>query len=155
MMETFPGDDSPSGPRTDVFDPVAAISTGLPSLSTIQPGGTRPASIRYLTPGLGWSADYPHPQNFLSLFTCDSGNNDSGYCSQDYDNLVKKANADPDFESQIATYNQAQEVLVEDAPVIFIYWEKAFPAAARNLGGFWPSAFNYLMWNANEWYFSS
>ena len=35
-------------------------------------------------------------------------------------------------------------------PVIFIYWEKAFPAAAKNIGGFWPSAFNYLLWNANE-----
>jgi oligopeptide transport system substrate-binding protein len=77
---------------------------------------------------LGWSADYPHPQNFLSLFTCYSGNNDSGYCSKEYDDLVKKANADPDFNSQIATYNQAQEVLVEDAPVIFIYWYGRFTA---------------------------
>lgn len=77
---------------------------------------------------LGWSADYPHPQNFLGLFTCDSGNNDSGYCSEEYDGLVAKANADPDFESQIATYNQAQEVLVEDAPVIFIYWYGRFTA---------------------------
>jgi ABC-type transport system substrate-binding protein len=40
-------------------------------------------------------------------------------------------------------------------PVIFIYWEKAFPAVAPNLGGFWPSPFNYLMWNANEWYLTS
>ena len=22
----------------------------------------------------------------------------------------------------------------------------------KNIGGFWPSAFNYLLWNANEWY---
>lgn len=82
---------------------------------------------------LGWSADYPHPQNFLSLFTCDSGNNDSGYCSKEYDDLVKKANADPDFDSQIATYNQAQEVLVEDAPVIFVYWYGRFTAIKSNV----------------------
>ncbi len=77
---------------------------------------------------LGWSADYPHPQNFLSLLTCDSGNNDSGYCNKDYDALLKKAAADPDFDSQIATYNQAQELLVDDAPVIFIYWYGRFTA---------------------------
>ncbi len=77
---------------------------------------------------LGWSADYPHPQNFLSLLTCDSGNNDSGYCNPAYDDLVKKANAAPDFATQIATYNQAQELLVEDAPVIFIYWYGRFTA---------------------------
>jgi oligopeptide transport system substrate-binding protein len=77
---------------------------------------------------LGWSADYPHPQNFLGLLTCDSGNNDSGYCNPDYDALVKKANAAPDFETQIATYNEAQELLVDDAPVIFIYWYGRFTA---------------------------
>ena len=27
--------------------------------------------------------------------------------------------------------------------MIFIYWEKAFPAVANNIGGFWPSAFNH------------
>jgi oligopeptide transport system substrate-binding protein len=77
---------------------------------------------------LGWSADYPHPQNFLSLFTCDSGNNDSGYCNPEYDALVKKANGEPDFDKQIATYNQAQELLVDDAPLIFIYWYGRFTA---------------------------
>ena len=51
-----------------------------------------------------------------------------------------------------ATTWQIQELLHEEVPVIFIYWEKAFPAAVPNLGGFWPSAFNYVLWNANEWY---
>jgi oligopeptide transport system substrate-binding protein len=77
---------------------------------------------------LGWSADFPHPANFLGLFTCDSGNNDSGYCSKQYDDLVQQANSDPDFDSQIATYEQAQELLVDDAPVIFIYWYGRFTA---------------------------
>ncbi len=44
-----------------IFDRVPPNLRARPTLSvTLQStrGGTRPASIRYLTPGLGWSADY-------------------------------------------------------------------------------------------------
>ncbi len=44
-----------------VFDRVPPNLRARPTLSvTVDPprAGTRPASIRYLTPGLGWSADY-------------------------------------------------------------------------------------------------
>jgi hypothetical protein len=36
--------------------------------------------------------------------------------------------------------------------VIFIYWDKLFSAVANNVGGFLPTTFNSLFWNANEWY---
>lgn len=48
-------------PVRAVFDRVPANLRARPTLSvTLQSdqGGTRPASIRYLTPGLGWTADY-------------------------------------------------------------------------------------------------
>ena len=62
------------------------------------------------------------------------------------------ADATTDQEKRKEIFWQIQELLHEEVPVIFIYWEKAFPAVVPNLGGFWPSAFNFLMWNANEWY---
>ena len=55
-----------------------------------------------------------------------------------------------DQEERKKIYAQIQQLLHEEVPVIFIYWEKAFPALAKNIGGFWPSAFNYLLWNANS-----
>lgn len=48
-------------PVRTVFDRVPPNLRARPTLSvTVESdrGGTRPASIRYLTPGLGWSADY-------------------------------------------------------------------------------------------------
>jgi len=48
-------------PVRAVFDRVPPNLRARPTLSvTVESdrGGTRPASIRYLTPGLGWSADY-------------------------------------------------------------------------------------------------
>src|SRR5215211_543596 len=75
------------------------------------------------------------------------------YSFQDeIDRLTVAADATTDQEKRKEIFWQIQELLHEEVPVIFIYWEKAFPAVVPNLGGFWPSAFNYLMWNANEWY---
>jgi peptide/nickel transport system substrate-binding protein len=68
------------------------------------------------------------------------------------DELTVAANATTDQEERKKIFWQIQELLHEEVPVIFIYWEKAFPAVIQNLGGFWPSPFNYLLWNANEWY---
>ncbi len=48
-------------PVRAVFDRVPPNLRARPTLSVTvdaQNGGSRPASIRYLTPGLGWSADY-------------------------------------------------------------------------------------------------
>jgi peptide/nickel transport system substrate-binding protein len=75
------------------------------------------------------------------------------YSFQDkIDELTMAADATTDQEERKQVFWQIQELLHEEVPVIFIYWEKAFPAVAPNLGGFWPSAFNYVLWNANEWY---
>ena len=76
---------------------------------------------------LGWGADYPHPNNFLTdLFTCQSGNNNMKYCNEDFDAAMADAAVDPDLDAQVAIYNQAQETLVEEAPVIFISWGGRF-----------------------------
>jgi oligopeptide transport system substrate-binding protein len=76
---------------------------------------------------LGWGADYPHPNNFLTdLFTCTSGNNNMKYCNEDFDALMADAAVEPDLDTQVGIYNQAQEMLVEDAPVIFISWGGRF-----------------------------
>jgi oligopeptide transport system substrate-binding protein len=66
----------------------------------------------------GWGADYPHANNQLGLFLCGGGNNDSQYCNPDFDGLMKQAAAEPDQDKQVALYNQAQTLLMNDAPVL-------------------------------------
>jgi len=68
-----------------------------------------------------WGADYPHPNNQLAgIFTCGGGNNSSQYCNKDFDALIAQAAAEPDPTKQTALYNQAQTMMVGDAPVIFL-----------------------------------
>jgi ABC-type oligopeptide transport system substrate-binding subunit len=68
---------------------------------------------------LGWGADYPHPNNFLTdLISCSSGNNNMQYCNEEVDQLLQEAAVAPTLEEQVPLYNQAQEMVMADAPII-------------------------------------
>lgn len=60
------------------------------------------------------------------------------------------AETDPALRRQI--YREVQALLHEEAPALFLFWDKAYAAAAETVGGWWPSAFTYLLWDAREWY---
>ncbi len=68
---------------------------------------------------LGWGADYPHPNNFTTdLISCTSGNNNMGYCNEDVDALLHEAAVAPTLEEQVPLYDQVQELVMADAPLI-------------------------------------
>jgi len=70
----------------------------------------------------GWGADYPDPHNFMGLFTCNSGNNRTGWCNKEYDALVEQAASETDPEKRVVIYNQAQKILTEtDSPIAPFY----------------------------------
>jgi peptide/nickel transport system substrate-binding protein len=71
---------------------------------------------------------------------------------EEIDDLTVDAASTLDFSERQATYADIQALLAREAPVLFLYWEEAFPAARADLGGFWPSAWTPLLWNAAEWY---
>jgi len=56
------------------------------------------------------------------LFHSKSGNNDEGpYSNPEYDKLIEQAGALP-LEEALPLYNQAQQILVDDAPAVFTRW---------------------------------
>jgi oligopeptide transport system substrate-binding protein len=90
---------------------------------------------------LGWSADYPHPNNFLrDVFQCGSGNNNMKYCNKQFDDLLNQAAVKPTLEEQVPLYNQAQQILVDDAPVVFIYWYGRFTLVKPYVQGLVPTS---------------
>ena len=75
------------------------------------------------------------------------------YSFQDQiDDLTSRAAAETDVDTRKALYVEIQALLLKEVPVIFLFWDKNFSAAAAKIGGFWPSVFNYLLWNAGDWY---
>ncbi len=67
--------------------------------------------------GIGWEADYPDPQDFLDiLFHTDSLLNHGAYSNRELDAILEKARVEQDITKRIELYNQAEEIIVKDAP---------------------------------------
>jgi oligopeptide transport system substrate-binding protein len=65
-----------------------------------------------------WGADFPDPHNFMNLFECNSGNNETRWCNKLYDELVEKAAVEENPEKRVALYKEAQKILTEtDVPI--------------------------------------
>jgi oligopeptide transport system substrate-binding protein len=73
---------------------------------------------------LGWIADYPDPQNFLEvLFHSESAQNHGNYSNPEVDALLDKARGTLDQEERLAMYQQAEQMILEDAPWIPLYFD--------------------------------
>jgi oligopeptide transport system substrate-binding protein len=69
---------------------------------------------------MGWSADYPDPADWFDYFVTTSSNNVAFYQNQQYDNFVRVARTDVQPDRRDQEYQQAQQMLVDDAPVAFL-----------------------------------
>lgn len=69
---------------------------------------------------IGWCADYPDPENFADiLFHTDSEQNRGKYSNPEVDALLEQARVEQDVAKRIALYQQAEQLIVNDAPVLF------------------------------------
>lgn len=71
---------------------------------------------------LGWCADYPDPQNWLSVYWRTGGFGERiGYSNPDFDKLVNEADSTVDPAKRADLYAQAQNLLIDGAPVAFMW----------------------------------
>ena len=82
---------------------------------------------------LGWVGDFVDDINFLELWTCDSGNNNTGFCDEEYDALVAKAKKTPDNTERYAIYKELEAKLTgPDGALPFIpLWYITYPNLER------------------------
>jgi oligopeptide transport system substrate-binding protein len=72
---------------------------------------------------LGWIADYPDPQNFLEiLFHTESAQNHGGYSNLEVDTVLDQARGAPDQEARLALYQQAEQMILDDAAWVPLYF---------------------------------
>ncbi len=68
----------------------------------------------------GWCADYPDPENFADvLFHSGSPQNNGGYSNPELDALLEAARIERDVSKRIALYQQAEQIIVNDAAALF------------------------------------
>jgi len=69
----------------------------------------------------GWIGDYEDPNTFLDLMRPNRGNNKTGWENMEYDALVKKANTINNQAERYELLYKAEEILIENMPVIPLY----------------------------------
>jgi oligopeptide transport system substrate-binding protein len=76
---------------------------------------------------LGWAMDYPSPQNYLEpLYSTaalpPNGSNTAFYSNPEFDELVAKGNSADNNEDAISAYQEAEDVLLEDMPIMPMFF---------------------------------
>ena len=84
----------------------------------------------------GWIGDYNDAYTFAELFASDSALNDSGYMSPEYDRLLREASAEGDPQRRAEILQQAERVILEDLPILPIYFYVTARMAKPWVGGF-------------------
>ena len=69
-----------------------------------------------------WIGDYNDPSTFLYLFKSGSGNNNTGWANADYDRLNNEADHAADPATRNALLQQAEALLLGEAPLAPIYY---------------------------------
>jgi oligopeptide transport system substrate-binding protein len=80
------------------------------------------ANLDYDLSRAGWIGDYVHPTTFLEIFTSGNGNNDTGWANPQYDALIADARVAATDEERMDLLRQAETILLEDLPIIPLYW---------------------------------
>jgi len=85
----------------------------------------------------GWCADYPDPENFADvLFHSGSNQNQGGYSNPELDALLEAARVEKDVTRRIAMYQQAEQMIVDDAPVLFTSHSLSYQLVKPYVKGF-------------------
>ncbi len=84
---------------------------------------------------LGWWADYNDPSSFLEIFSKTSGQNDPAYISTEFNSLLDSARADSDANERMVVLRKSEEVLLNDYPIIPIYFYTATRLVKPYVGG--------------------
>jgi oligopeptide transport system substrate-binding protein len=68
-----------------------------------------------------WCADYPDPENFADLlFHSGAQQNIGNYSSPALDALLEQARGQQDVSKRIQLYQQAEQMIIQDAPALFL-----------------------------------
>lgn len=84
---------------------------------------------------LKWDADYDDPSSFLNIFDKQSNQNDADYSSTAFDDSMNQARKEPEPAARLLQLHRAEQVLLNDYPIIPIYFTRARRLVKPYVGG--------------------
>ncbi len=93
-----------------------------------------------------WIADYPDGESFLSMFFSENPAppNYTQYDNSSFDDLYHQSLSSSDNAEKISLYQEMDRNLVEDAPVVFLFYDEVSLFANKNVDGLSRNALNLL-----------
>jgi oligopeptide transport system substrate-binding protein len=95
-----------------------------------------------------WIADYPDAENYLGLFYSKNippeGYNHTHFSNREYDDLYDKAMEEVNDSIRYVYYRYMDQMLMENAPVIVVYYDQSVRLTQLNISGLGNNAMNYI-----------
>jgi peptide/nickel transport system substrate-binding protein len=95
-----------------------------------------------------WIADYPDAENYLSLFyspnRAPAGPNYTRFSSRDFDRLYTEARRCTDPERRTMLYHRMDQLVMEQAPVVVLYYDQILHFTHKEVSGLRSNALNTL-----------
>jgi oligopeptide transport system substrate-binding protein len=84
---------------------------------------------------LGWVADYDDPSSFLEILSLGNSQNDPEYSSASFNELILQSRVEPQTDKRIILLQSAEQVLLNDYPVIPLYFYRGLRLVKPYVGG--------------------
>lgn len=95
---------------------------------------------------IGWAADYPDPQDWLSLqFITGAGNNSEGFSDKSLDAQMKAADVEQNPAKRMQMYNQVEQAVVDASVWIPFQQSKQYWRARDYVRGFGYNSFGLML----------
>ena len=96
-----------------------------------------------------WLGDYPDAENYLALFYSPNfspaGPNKTHFKNAAYDKLYDEARRTQDVAKRTALYQAMDRIVVEESPVISLYYDEVVRLTQNNVRGLTPNPMNQLL----------
>jgi ABC-type oligopeptide transport system substrate-binding subunit len=78
--------------------------------------------------------DYPSPENYLKpLYGTSASSNNTGYTNKEFDALVVKGDNAKSVDEAITFYQQAEDIVLKDMPVIPMWFGRTSVLKGENI----------------------
>lgn len=96
-----------------------------------------------------WIADYPDAESYLCVFYSKNPAppNYTRFSSDKYDRLYEEAIQTVDDDRRFKLYQEMEKIIVEEAPVIFLFYDESSIFLNKNISGFQNNGLNILNLN--------
>lgn len=95
-----------------------------------------------------WVGDYPDPYTFLGIWRTGDGNNETGWSNPRYDELLRLSCLEGDTAKRFALLREAETILLDELPILPVYWYVHTYLMRPELKGWVPSVLEHRCYKA-------